>query len=56
MNALPDSAMTQSIFAEIERGDGAAIQALLDRDPMLVHARHADPEMHHWTALQFAAA
>ena len=28
---------------------------LLDADPMLVHARHADPNLHHWSTLQFAA-
>lgn len=56
MTTLPDQVTTQSIFAEIERDDVAAIQALLDRDPMLVHARHADADLHHWTTLQFAAA
>lgn len=47
---------TQAIFAEIERGDLAALQSLLDADPMLVHARHADPERYHWSALQYAAS
>ncbi len=47
---------TQAIFASIEAGDTEAISSLLDQDPMLVHARHADPELHHWTTLQCAAA
>jgi ankyrin repeat protein len=47
---------TQTIFGAIEKGDAAAMGALLDADPMLVHARHADPHLHHWSTLQFAAA
>ena len=47
---------TQTIFNEIERDDIEAIQALLDADPMLVHAHHADAGLHHWATLQFAAA
>ena len=47
---------TQTIFAAIEADDLSAMETLLDSDPMLVHARHADPNMYHWTALQFAAA
>lgn len=47
---------TQVIFPLIEAGDLDAISALLDQDPMLVHVRHADPALHHWTTLQFAAA
>jgi ankyrin repeat protein len=47
---------TQKIFPASEQGDVAAARALLDADPMLVHARHADPSLHHWTTLQFAAA
>jgi ankyrin repeat protein len=47
---------TQRIFPAIESGDLDAIRQLLDEDPGLVHARHADAELHHWTALQFAAA
>src|SRR5438552_7184177 len=46
---------TQTIFLPIEAGDLEATQALLDADPMLAHARHADPGQYHWTALQFAA-
>jgi ankyrin repeat protein len=56
MNGNPDATSTQTIFGYIERGDVDAMRALLDADPMLVHARHADPELHHWTTLQFAAA
>lgn len=47
---------TQSIFSAIETGDLDAARILLDTDPMLVHARHADPALHHWTTLQLAAA
>jgi ankyrin repeat protein len=47
---------TQSLFPAIEAGDLDALRSLLDADPMLVHSRHADPQLHHWTALQFAAA
>jgi ankyrin repeat protein len=50
------AAITQAIFPAIENGDVEALRVLLDADPMLVHARHADPGLHHWTALQFAAA
>jgi ankyrin repeat protein len=46
----------QLIFPAIESGDFDAIGRLLDDDPGLVHVRHADAELHHWTALQFAAA
>lgn len=41
---------TQTIFTHIEVGDNAAITAILDADPMLVHARRDD-----YTALQCAA-
>jgi ankyrin repeat protein len=44
------------IFPVIESGDLDGVRRLLDADPGLVHVRHADPELHHWTALQFAAA
>ena len=54
-NATP-AEHTQTIFAYIAQGDTGAIARLLDADPMLVHARHADPNLHHWTTLQFAAA
>jgi len=47
---------TQIIFSHILSGDTEAIRKLLDDDAGLVHARHADPELHHWTTLQFAAA
>ena len=54
-NALTN-APTQAIFSLIEQGDIEGIAGLLDADPMLVHARHADPNLHHWTTLQFAAS
>ena len=47
---------SQSIFALIEGSDLDAILRLLDADPMLVHAHHASPDKHHWSALQFAAS
>ena len=56
MNTTPGRTTTQTIFGDIERDDVEAIRALLDADPMLVYARHAYAESHHWSALQFAAA
>lgn len=50
------TATTQAIFPALESGDLDAIRRLLDEDPGLVHVRHADPNIHHWTPLQFAAA
>jgi ankyrin repeat protein len=47
---------TQTIFPAIAAGDVDAVSRMLDADPMLVHVRHADPELHHFTPLQFAAA
>ena len=55
MNTLSDRITTQTIFGKIEGGDVEEVQSLLDTDPMLVHARHADAELNHWTTLQFAA-
>jgi ankyrin repeat protein len=49
-------AATQAIFPAIEAGDLDLVRRLLDEDPGLVHVRHADPNLHHWSALQFAAA
>jgi uncharacterized protein len=49
-------AITQAIFPAIEAGDLDMVRRLLDEDPGLVHVRHADPSVHHWTPLQFAAA
>src|SRR3954464_1191184 len=50
------SLTTQTIFPAIEAGDVDAVRALLDRDPMLVHVRHAHGDPDHLTPLQFAAA
>lgn len=50
------STATQTIIEAIAQGDLDTVRSLLDADPMLVHARHADPDRHHWTALQFAAS
>jgi ankyrin repeat protein len=47
---------TQTIFPPTEAGDLDALRHLLDADPGLVHVRHADPQLHHFTPLQFAAA
>lgn len=47
---------TQDIFRFIRDGDIAAITEMLDEDPAMVHARHADEELFHWTTLQFAAS
>lgn len=47
---------TQAIFPLLESDDLDAIRSLLDEDPGLVHVRHADPELNHWTPLQYAAA
>jgi len=47
---------TQTIFQSIHGGDVEAVRGILDGDPGLVHARHADPDFHHFTTLQFAAA
>ena len=49
-------AATQAIFPALESGDLDGVRRLLDEDPGLVHVRHADPDLHHWTPLQFAAA
>lgn len=49
-------AATQIIFPALEAGDLDTIRRLLDEDAGLVHVRHVDPNLHHWTTLQFAAA
>jgi len=49
-------AATQAIFPAIEAGDLDMVRRLLGEDPGLVHVRHSDPEIHHSTPLQFAAA
>ncbi len=50
------STNTQTIFPYILAGDIEAVRRLLDSDSSLAHARHADPELYHWSTLQFAAA
>ena len=50
------STHTQSIFAAIDRKDTSALQTILEDDSGLVHARHANPDLYHWTTLQYAAA
>jgi ankyrin repeat protein len=50
------TAAIHTIFLAIEAADIEALRPLLDADPGLVHVRHADPELHHFTPLQFAAA
>lgn len=47
---------TQLIFQHIKDGDVDGVRQLLNGDAGLVQIRHADPEFHHWTPLQFAAA
>jgi ankyrin repeat protein len=47
---------TQAIFPAIEAADVDAVRRVLDADPGMVHVRHADPELHHFTLLQLAAA
>ncbi|MDQ2733104.1 MAG: ankyrin repeat domain-containing protein [Armatimonadota bacterium] len=47
---------TQTIFDPIERGAIEEVRSILDEDPMLVHARHSDAKLEHWTPLQLAAA
>src|SRR4051812_1362162 len=54
--SYPVIAATQTIFPTIEAADVDALRRLLDADPGLVHVRHADPQLHHFTPLQFAAA
>lgn len=47
---------TQTIFPHITAGDVDAVRTLLDAEPALVHARHADSDWDHWTTLQCAAS
>lgn len=46
----------QALFSAIESGDLDTVRRLLDEDSSLVHVRHGEPQIYHWTALQFAAA
>ena len=53
----PAAPHTQTVFSYIDEEDLDAIARLLDADPMLVHVRHANPELHHHSStLQFAAS
>jgi ankyrin repeat protein len=47
---------SQAVFHSIETDDLESLRSVLSADPMLANIRHADPDLHHWTALQFAAA
>ena len=47
---------TQDVFIAIDQNSTADLEAILADDPGLVHARHANPDLFHWTTLQFAAA
>lgn len=47
---------TTQIFKAIDQSETNDLRAILKTDPGLVHARHPDPELYHWTTLQFAAA
>lgn len=44
------------IFELIERDSFDELRALLDVDPVSIYRRHPDPQLHHWTTLQYAAA
>ena len=47
---------TQRIFELMDAGDLNAIAAAIDADPAIVFVRHANPDLYHWTTLQYAAA
>ncbi len=47
---------TEAIFKALDQEDTSELQAMLGEDPGLVHARHPNPDLYHWTTLQFAAA
>ncbi len=53
---LPKPTHTQEIFPHVRNGDLAAIEGLLDADPMLIHARESESEENHRTALGLAAS
>ena len=46
---------TEAIFKAIDRDDTSDLETMLKQDPGLVHARHPNPDLYHWTTLQFAA-
>lgn len=56
MAATVSPPASQAIFQMIDEQDLPAIRSLLDGDPMALHSHHADPALHHWTCLQFAAS
>ena len=47
---------TEAIFNAIDQEDISDLKKMLKGDPGLVHTRHPNPELYHWTTLQFAAA
>ncbi|MDA0346976.1 MAG: DUF1961 family protein [Verrucomicrobia bacterium] len=47
---------TEAIFKTIDQKDTSDLEAILEQDPGLVHARHPNPDLYHWTTLQYAAA
>ena len=47
---------TEAIFKAIDQDDTSDLESMLKQDPGLVHARHPNPKLYHWTTLQFAAA
>jgi hypothetical protein len=46
----------EAIFKAINQDDTSDLKAMLDTDPGLVHAKHSNPDIYHWTSLQYAAA
>jgi ankyrin repeat protein len=47
---------TQDVFSAIEGGDMEILKSVLNADPMQANSRHANPDLYHWSALQFAAS
>lgn len=47
---------TEAIFKAIDENNTSDLEAILEQDPGLVHARHPNPDLYHWTTLQYAAA
>ena len=46
---------TEAIFKAIDQNGTRDLETMLEEDPGLVHARHPNPDLYHWTTLQFAA-